>query len=94
MSAVIFDTRNGRILKIFDTFRGAKGAFTRMTRKENCDHLECATAERYEKTGAITANETVEVFSIFDTNRERPIKIRRMDVGTACDPSMELYHTM
>ena len=65
-----------------------------MTRKEKCDHLECATADRDEKTGAITDNEKVEVFSIFDTKRERPIEIRRMDVGTACDPSMELYHSM
>lgn len=93
-NAVIFDTRNGRILKSYATFRGAKSAFTRMLKKSDCEHLECATNERYAKTGGVTANEKVVVYSIHDIKKELPIEICRVDVDTCCDPSTERYHCM
>ena len=94
MNAVIFNIHNGRVLKKFDTYRGAKGAFTRMCKKSDCEDLECATMERYLKTGAIITNQLVTVYSIFDQKQERPIQIRRGDVGGCCDPSTERYHCM
>ena len=39
-------------------------------------------------------SELITVYSIFDTKRERPIEIARYDVGSACDPSTERYHSM
>lgn len=91
--AVIFDETDGRVIKHYKTFRGAKAAFTR-TGMVNDENLTVCTMEHYNKTGAIKANEKVVVYSIFDQKHERPIEIRRADVGGACDPSTERYHCM
>ena len=40
------------------------------------------------------AMEIVIVYSIHDQRCERPIEIRRGEVGGCCDPSTERYHTM
>lgn len=94
MKAVIYNIEDGRVVKSFNTMRGAKGAFTRMCKLSDCENLELTTEERYLKTGFLTATAEVVVYSIFDQKRENPIKIRRCDVGGPCDPSMESYHSM
>ena len=86
--AVIFDTRDGRILKLFGTLRGAKAAFSHYNKRE---HLVVCDDETYGRTGAKTANELVEVTALLTG---KPVKIRRADVGGPCDPSTERYHSM
>ncbi len=98
MSAVIYDTENGRILKSYKSFGWAARAAVKMHTEARERGNECfaqaASAEDYKLTGAVTANEKVVVYSIFDMKQERPIEIRRAEVGTCCDPSTETYHTM
>jgi len=86
--AVIFDPSNGKIIRQFPTLRGAKISYTRMKDKE---HLVVCDDEYYGRTGAVTANEMVEVIALF-TNK--PVMIRRAEVGGVCDPSTERYHSM
>ncbi len=88
--AVIWNEVNGKIIKEFNTLRGAKGSFTRtgLALKED---LVCSTRDYYLKTGWIVANQLVPVVNILTGNTEH---IRRYQLGTCCDPSMELYHTM
>ena len=91
--AVIFDERDGSIVKCYNTLRGAKGAFTRTGMCDD-ENLTCCTIEHYAKTGAVKAVSPVVVYSIFDLKKERPITIALIDKGGPCDPSTERYHSM
>ena len=86
---VVFDERNGRILKTYKTMAAAKGAFKRkwsfMPRIMLCTYAE------YQETGAITANTMVAVTSL---RTGKKVGIRRIDRGTCCDPSTERYWSM
>ena len=96
--ALVYNTENGRILKSYKSFgwaaRGAVKMHGEARERGNECFAKAATTEDYQLTGAITANEKVVVYSIFDMKQERPIEIPRAQVGTVCDPSMEAYHTM
>ncbi len=96
-TSVIYDTSNGKIRKTYKSLGWAQRGLMKILREDNTGgevDLVATTADDYQKTGAVTANETVTVYSIFDTKNERPIQIRRADVGGACDPSTERYHSM
>jgi len=86
---VIFDERDGRIVKTYRTFRGAKIAFTR--KYANDPNMTVCTYEYYQRTGAIKANEMVKVKSLVGG---KEVEIRRVDVGGCCDPSTERYWSM
>ena len=86
--AVIYDTRNGKIRKLFSTLKGARIAFAHIDPR---DHLVVCDDETYGRTGAKTANELVEMTALFTG---KLVKIRRADVGGPCDPSTERYHSM
>ena len=86
--AVIYDTRDGRVVKSFNTMRGAKISFSR---KWNIfPELAVVTYEEYMTTGIQLANEEVTVTTIFG----KDVQILRVDVGTVCDPSTERYWSM
>jgi len=91
MSAVIFDERDGKILKHYRTFRGAKCAHTRMCKKADCPTIVAATMEYYMKTGGIKASQMVTVKNLM-TGADT--QIRRDEVGGPCDPSMERFWSM
>ena len=90
MTAVIYDKRDGRILKHFNTLRGAKISFTR---KWNIfPELVVATNAEYQiaPDGGCLASEMVQVKTIHGND----VAIRRDQVGTCCDPSTERYWSM
>lgn len=86
---IIYDTRNGEVIRSYRTIGAAKGSFTRKYSKQ--PHLKVCTYEDYQTSGAITANEMVTVKNLLSG---KDIQIRRVDVGGACDPSTERYHCM
>ncbi len=88
--AVIWDERNGKILKHFETLRGAKGSFTRtgLALEEN---LVCSSYADYLKTGGIKAMTPTTVISL---QTGKPVQIPLASVGSCCDPSTERYWTM
>lgn len=96
MDAVIYDSRSGQILRTYKSLGWANRRLSKMRdelcgRGESAAHLVAATREEYNKTGLITANEMVTVTNI---RTGGPVQIRRVDVGTCCDPSTERYHCM
>lgn len=90
MDGIIFNETSGKIIKVFETIRGAKQSFKRGG-YENDPNLTVCTAEHYANTGAIKAAEMVEVKNIMTG---KMVKIRRSDVGSCCDPSTETYWSM
>ncbi len=88
MTAVIYDKTDGRIVKHFDTMRGAKISFTR--KWSIFPELVVATYAEYQMTGGNLASEMVQVKTIYGND----VAIRRDQVGTACDPSTERYWSM
>ena len=100
-NAVIYNVNTGKITRYFGTLRGAKSSLTRMLKKlanapatrgelDNGLALMAVSIADYDKTGGKTANEMVEVVSIFG----KTVEIRRADVGGCCDPSTETYWSM
>ena len=92
-NAVIYNVGNGKVTKYFNTLRGAKGSLTRLANsmKVSTGNLRAVSIADYNKTGAKTADEMVEVVSIMGN---KTVKIRRDDVGGCCDPSTETYWSM
>ena len=90
-SGVIYEKDSGRIVKHFDTVRGARICFTKKYKigGHKQMYVACSYAE-YAETGGVTANEDVEVTSIFG----KKVTIRKVDVGGPCDPSTERYWSM
>ncbi len=94
MTGVIWEIDSGRIVKYFDTLRGARASFTRL-RQSDPDRVEdeglvVCSGEEYMKSGAITANKKVTVTTIFG----KDVEICKSQVGTCCDPSTERYWSM
>lgn len=98
--AIIYNIHTGKVTKYFNTLRGAKISLTRLLKKlsdaeallDDVDSLRAVSIADYDKTGAKTANEMVEVVSIM--GNKKTVKIRRADVGGCCDPSTETYWSM
>lgn len=89
-NAVIYDTRNGRIIRSdFKTLGGARRSL-RTTYKGN-ENFAAVTVDDYLKNGAELADEMVTVTNLMSG---QPVQIRRADVGGPCDPSMERYWSM
>ena len=94
-NAVIYNTGNGKVTKYFNTLRGAKISLTRVEKKFSAEArrlFKAVSIADYNKTGAKTANEMVEVVSIM--GNKKTVKIRRDDVGGCCDPSTETHWSM
>ena len=92
-NAVIYNINTGKVTKYFNTLRGAKISLTRVVNSGlPADELRAVSIADYNKTGAKTANEMVEVVSIM--GNKKTVKIRRDDVGGCCDPSTETYWSM
>ena len=93
-NAVIYNINTGKVTDYFNTLRGAKGSLTRLANsmKVSTGNLRAVSIADYNKTGAKTADEMVEVVSIM--GNKKTVKIRRADVGGCCDPSTETYWSM
>jgi hypothetical protein len=93
-NAVIYNTGNGKVTKYFNTLRGAKISLTRDKKNAPLASMlfKAVSIADYNKTGAKTADEMVEVVSIM--GNKKTVKIRRADVGGCCDPSTETYWSM
>lgn len=91
MDGVIYDGRNGAIVKRYKTFSAAKSALTRMSRKKDVSNLIACNMATYTETGEKIANEMVTVKNLMSG---LPTQIRRELVGTCCDPSTERYWCM
>lgn len=103
MSAVIYDTESIKIIKRYDTLRGAKAALTR-ARKSGSMRYMCSfgygrmNADRIAKLDVCTAAQfydeidyEVEVKNMMS---DGVVKIRKSDEGSCVDPSTERYWSM
>ena len=77
---------DGRILKRYETEIGAKRAMIRkwLKRYPNCELHDIETFNN-------EINTMVEVINLMSN---KPVKIRKSELGGPCDPSTELYWSM
>jgi len=71
----------------YATERGAKSACTKLNKRRINEQYVVMTSAEFEKNH----NPFVVVYNLIT---KRPVEIRRADVGSCIDPSMELYHCM
>lgn len=85
MTHVIYNIKSHRIVSRHATERGAKISFSRKKLSNNPE-MDITTLEDYQAADTeVTVHDLLSNF---------PVKIRRSEVGTCCDPSTERYHAM
>ena len=105
MTAYIYDTESIKIIKRYDTERGAKAALTRARNSGKMRYM-CSfgygrmNADRVAKLDVCTADDfhnkidyEVEVTPLMSETGKK-VKIRKSDEGGCTDPSTERYWSM
>lgn len=103
MTAYIYDTESIKIIKRYDSLRGAKAALTR-ARKSGSMRYMCSfgygrmKADRIAKLDVCTAEQFHNEIDYYVETKNlmsgKTIKIRKSDEGSCVDPSTERYWCM
>lgn len=102
MTAYIYDTENIKIIRRYDTMRGAKAALTRARKGAGLKYMASfgygrIKGERLDRLDVCTPDE----FAALDYEIEvrnlmsgKMVKIKKSDAGSCVDPSTERYWSM
>ena len=102
MTAYIYDTESTKVIKRYDTMRGAKSALTR-ARKSGSMCYMCSfgygrmNADRIAKLDVCTPAEFNELdyeVEVRNLMSGKMVKIAKSEEGGCCDPSTERYWSM
>lgn len=102
MTAYIYDTESIKIIRRYDSMRGAKAALTRARKGAGLKYMASfgygrIKGERLDRLDVCTPDE----FAALDYDVEvrnlmsgKMVKIKKSDVGSCVDPSTERYWSM